>query len=197
MFTGIIENTGIVSSIIKKQNTLKAQFRLQNAISDKIKIGDSIAINGVCTTIEEIESKEITVFIGSDTLKDTTLKNLKKGTEINLELPVTPDTFLSGHIVQGHVDTIGRIIKSNRTTGNITIEIEIPSKFSKYIIKKGSITIDGISLTIQQIKGNIISLMLIPETVKRTTLYRNSRPGQEVNIEFDIIGKYTEKLLIT
>lgn len=193
MFTGIIEEIGIVKSIKGKVITIEA-----NKIFDDLKLGDSVAVNGTCLTVSSFEGKTFPkIFnadITSETLSRTNLGDLKSGFKVNLERALTLNGRLGGHIVSGHIDGVGIIKNISKNTDDIELTIEVPANLMKYIIEKGSIAVDGISLTIAEVNKNSFSVAIIPHTLKETILYYK-KAGDKVNIENDIIGKYVEKLL--
>lgn len=193
MFTGLVTELGTVTELKPlKQSyniTVKAQKVLEN-----LKIGDSIAVNGVCLTVVKISGGAFTADIMPETVKLTNLRNLKSGDKVNLERTLKLSDGLDGHIVSGHVEGIG-VITSKKAEGIAEIvTVKTPPQLLKYIIKKGSIAIDGISLTVTEVTGSSFSVSLIPHTAKETTL-GFKKPGDEVNLETDIIGKYVEHLL--
>ncbi len=193
MFTGLVAELGTVTELkLLKQSyniTVKAQKVLEN-----LKIGDSIAVNGACLTVVKISGSAFTADIMPETVKLTNLRNLKSGDKVNLERTLKLSDGLDGHIVSGHVEGIG-VIASKKAQGIAEIvTVKTPPQLLKYIIKKGSIAIDGISLTVTEVTGSDFSVSLIPHTAKETTL-GFKKPGDEVNLETDIIGKYVEHLL--
>lgn len=193
MFTGLVAELGTVTELEPlKQSyniTVKAQKVLEN-----LKIGDSIAVNGACLTVVKISGSAFTADIMPETVKLTNLRNLKSGDKVNLERTLKLSDGLDGHIVSGHVEGIG-VIMSKKAQGIAEIvTVKTPPQLLKYIIKKGSIAIDGISLTVTEVTGSSFSVSLIPHTAKETTL-GFKKPGDEVNLETDIIGKYVEHLL--
>lgn len=193
MFTGIIEEMGIVKSIKSKVITIEA-----NKIFDDLKLGDSVAVNGTCLTVSSFEGKVspkiFNADITSETLSRTNLGDLKSGFKVNLERALTLNGRLGGHIVSGHIDGVGIIKNISKNAEDIELTIEVPPNLMKYIIEKGSVAVDGISLTVAKVNKNYFSIAIIPHTLKETILYYK-KAGDKVNIENDIIGKYVEKLL--
>ncbi len=187
MFTGIIEQIGTVAGVyrIGKRHRLKVEA---DDILRDLKEGDSVSVNGVCLTLVDKERKALTFDVIEETARRSNLKNLRPGSAVNLEGPLRVGESIGGHIVSGHVDCIGIIRKISRGEPG-ELEVEIPSEFVKYVVGKGSIAVDGISLTVGKKKGNSIAICLIPHTLNRTTLGKRS-VGDEVNIEFDSMGKY-------
>jgi riboflavin synthase len=191
MFTGIIEEIGIVKSVKSKVITIEA-----NKIFDDLKLGDSIAVNGTCLTISSFSNKIFNADITTETLSRTNLGDLKSGFKVNLERALTLNGRLGGHIVSGHVDGVGIIKNISKDSEDIELVIECSANLMKYIIEKGSVAVDGISLTVAKVDNNknSFSVAIIPHTLKETVLYYK-KAGDKVNIENDIIGKYVEKFL--
>ncbi len=193
MFTGIVEGLGEIVGKRSMSKGYRLEIRAPFDLSDT-KLGDSIAVNGACLTVIEISDPCFAVDVSPETLSRTTLGDLSLGSKVNLERALRLGDRLGGHIVSGHIDGIGRVISRQETGEFIFYTIEIPAELSKYVIEKGSIAIDGISLTINKVTGAEIKLAIIPHTAKLTTMgFR--RPGDRVNIEVDLIGKYIENLL--
>lgn len=193
MFTGIIEETGIVKSFIKNSNGADITIQCEKVLQDT-KIGDSIAINGCCQTVVALGNDFFRANVSDETLIVTNFNLLKSGTPVNLERALTPTSRMGGHIVQGHVDCTGKFIKKEQLNDFYNLYFEIPAEQCKYVVKKGSIAINGISLTVADISGNIFHIAVIPHTFAQTTL-STLKIGDLVNIETDILGKYIEKLL--
>lgn len=193
MFTGIIEETGIVKSFIKNSNGADITIQCEKVLQDT-KIGDSIAINGCCQTVVALGNDFFRANVSDETLIVTNFNLLKSGTPVNLERALTPTSRMGGHIVQGHVDCTGKFIKKEQLNDFYNLYFEIPTEQCKYVVKKGSIAINGISLTVADISGNIFHIAVIPHTFAQTTL-STLKIGDLVNIETDILGKYIEKLL--
>ncbi|MCX8034604.1 MAG: riboflavin synthase [Thermodesulfovibrio sp.] len=194
MFTGIIEERGIIADIAFSSTSAKIKV-ICKIVKEDVKIGDSIAVNGICLTVTDLAKDAFFADISEETLKISTAKHFKRGLIVNLERAVRLNDRLSGHIVTGHVDTCGDVIlkRENKDFCVFTVSIE-DKKMLKYVIQKGSIAIDGISLTINEIVDNNIRLNIIPHTLKNTNL-EFLKVGDKVNLEFDIIGKYIERLL--
>ncbi len=193
MFTGIIEETGRVKSLTPKTNGAEVIITCSKVLEDAT-IGDSIAINGVCQTVIHFSSNEFSAEISDETLRITTLGSLKSGDVVNLERALTLSSRLGGHIVSGHVDCRGKFINIDKLSDFYNLEFEIPEEQEKYVVYKGSITINGISLTIANINRNVVKVAIIPHTFNNTNL-KDLKIGDEVNIETDILGKYVEKFL--
>ncbi|MBR1775644.1 riboflavin synthase [bacterium] len=191
MFTGIIEEIGKITTITDKNIIIDASEVLQDA-----KIGDSIAVNGVCLTVTNIENQSFSADISPETQKVTTFCKLKSGDRVNLERALPANGRFGGHIVTGHIDSIGEI-KSISNAGNFyNIVLKLDKDNSKYVVKKGSITINGVSLTVADESMDTITVAVIPHTFQNTT-FKYLKNGDKVNIETDIISKYVEKFLST
>lgn len=193
MFTGLIEQIGQVKSIDKGHNQLKLSIYADSILSD-VALGDSIAVNGICLTVTHFSSSYFTVDVMPQTVQASNIKTLKIGDKVNLERALRADSRLGGHFVTGHVDAIGKIDEMSHNANAITIVISFSSSYAKYIVEKGSITVDGISLTVFAVSPNSLTLSLIPHSASMTTL-ASKKIGDGVNLEFDILAKYTEKLL--
>lgn len=193
MFTGIVEELGIVRSISKSANSIKINIGATKVLED-VEMGDSIAVNGVCLTVVEYSPNHFVADVMPETLAKTNLKELKANSRVNLERALSLGARLGGHLVQGHVDAIGTILKKETLDIAIIYKINAPNSVLKYIVPKGSIAIDGISLTIVELINDSFTVSLIPHTAKNTTLGQKES-GDRVNIESDIIGRYVERLL--
>ena len=191
MFTGIIENTGLVKNI--EQNGSNISFWIESPLSEDLKVDQSLSHNGVCLTIEAINGKMHKVTAIAETLEKTNLGELKKECFVNLERCMQLNGRLDGHIVQGHVDTTAQCIELTEKNGSWEYIFEIDEKFAGLIIEKGSITLNGISLTIFNITSNNFTVAIIPYTYENTNINK-IKPGNKVNIEFDMIGKYVQRL---
>ena len=191
MFTGIIEDIGIVEAIKKTDKFLQLSIRSKNILEDS-KVGDSISINGVCLTMTHIDKNFFKSDVILETLNKTNLKFLEKRKYVNLERDMTIKSRFDGHIVQGHVEGVAEIISLTQVSDSLAIDLEIADELLQYCIHKGSIAINGVSLTIAEIKNNIIKVCLIPHTLKNTTFIDN-KVGDFVNIETDLIAKYIKK----
>jgi riboflavin synthase len=192
MFTGIIENIGKITLIEEVNDNYVIKIEVIN-LSMNISNGDSVAINGACLTVTNVEENIFSFDLSPETMKLTSFKSLIKNDLVNIEFPLTLNKFISGHITTGHIDTIGVIEKLLKNADSWFIQIKIDKMYLKYMVHKGSICIDGISLTINQIQGNIIDLMVIPHTYQNTII-KNYSLGDSVNIEVDYIAKHLEKL---
>ena len=193
MFTGIVEEVGSIVELSDSSNLRKLRVRAKRVLDD-IRLGSSVAVNGVCLTVVAFDKGGFSVELVRETLDRTSLRNMAVGSIVNLERPMRADGRFDGHIVQGHVDGVGRIANFNRVGDNRNLEIEFPPNASRYIVEKGSITIDGISLTVTTINGSSFNVAIIPHTMENTNL-RLAEQGDPVNLEFDVIAKYVEKML--
>jgi len=192
MFNGIVETTGKIIDISGGDSS--KEFTLEPNIKfDDLFIGASIAINGVCLTVTRFNSTEFSVTAVPETLKLTNLNYLKINDTANLERPIKSDSRIGGHYVQGHVDTTGEILNITNDGNAKLIKIKLPTEHTKYIVKKGYIAIDGMSITVIDINNNNFTVTLIPETLN-STIAKNYKPNKLVNLETDIFGKYIEKL---
>jgi len=193
MFTGIIEVIGKVMLIQPRGGDLYIDIDSGLDLKED-HIGDSIAIDGVCLTITRIKGRIFTATASGETISRSTFGYLKPGVKVNIERALKLSSRLGGHIVLGHVDTTSAILQKDRAGQSIRIRISLDKVFSKYVIEKGSIAVDGISLTVNQVKESYFEVNIIPYTTLATTLTLKG-PGDRVNIEFDIIGKYVERLI--
>ena len=192
MFSGIIEKLAQVHEFEVSNDKSYIAIAMDN--SDLLlKTGDSIAINGVCLTIVKINNHLFYYDLSPETLSSTSLKDLSVNDSVNIEYPLTLNKFISGHITTGHVDSIGIIKSLQKIIDSWEVVVEVKSDILKYIIHKGSITIDGVSLTVNKLDNNLVYLMIIPHTFENT-IFKNYKIGQKVNIEVDYITKHLEKL---
>ncbi len=193
MFTGIVETTGKVTRIDRLSESVRLSIAA-GRVSEDVALGDSIAVNGVCLTVVSIDAPELVFDAVYETLRRTTLGSLGVGDVVNLERAMIANGRFGGHIVQGHVDGVGRIA-SMRPVGNAwQVHVDVDSNLMRYIVEKGSICIDGISLTVADAGRSSFSVSVIPHTWENTTLSAR-RAGDSLNIECDIIGKYVERLM--
>jgi riboflavin synthase len=193
MFTGIIEGRGVVKKMVKRGSD--AQLEIDTTMNlDDVKVGDSIAISGACLTVIDVKKETFTADVSAETLAKTTLKSSKTGDMVNLEKALKMDSFLGGHFVLGHVDGIGKICEKSVRSNSILFGFETEKELGRYIVKKGSITVDGISLTVNRCEKNRFYVNIIPQTARETTLgFKNA--GDAVNVETDILGKYVERFI--
>jgi riboflavin synthase len=193
MFTGIIEELGKVSAIEQQPDAIRLTIDCGKVLSD-LKRGDSISCSGTCLTAIDIDGNSFTADVMLETLKCSSLSEVKVGDVINLERAMQHETRFGGHIVQGHVDGVGEVISREKSDNWDWVRIRIPADLMKYVVMKGSITIDGISLTVNELDEDHIAVSLIPETLEVTTLgYK--QPGDKVNVEADVLAKHIERLL--
>lgn len=197
MFTGIIEATGKIVAITPTQGDVRLKVQSDYLDFADVKLGDSIASNGICLTVVEQGKDWYAVDVSRETLNKTAMQQWQVGDVVNLEKAMLPTTRFGGHIVTGHVDTTGTVKLIKNDSRSIYIEIEIPSEFTKYVATKGSVTIDGISLTSNLVEGNVISLNIIPHTAHVTNIARHWKVATKVNIEVDVVARYLEKLLVS
>ena len=190
MFTGIIEKIGKVSHVTEKNISQVISIRIDDFNSA---LGDSICINGVCLTVEDIDDNVYSFSISPETYNLSNFKYIKKNDDVNIEKSLTINKLLSGHIVQGHVDTCSEITELKKIDNSWYVKIKIDSTYMKYIIQIGSITIDGVSLTINEVYTDEFSVMVIPHTYSNT-IFKNYKIGSILNTEIDILAKYIEKL---
>lgn len=193
MFTGIIEELGRVKAIEPQADALRLTIEGPLVVSDANR-GDSIAVCGTCLTVVEHDATSFTADVMQETLNLTSLAGIKVGDPVNLERAMTAATRFGGHVVQGHVDGVGEIISRTPSKNWELVQVRIPQQLMKYIVLKGSITIDGVSLTVNEVGADFIGLSLIPETLKLTTL-GSKQPGDTVNVEADVMAKHIERLL--
>ena len=194
MFTGIIEETGRVESLEGRGDGARLRIGCAAVLSDAF-TGSSIAVNGCCLTALDLKAGSFAADVAPETMRRTNIGDLRAGSLVNLERPLSPQSRLSGHIVQGHIDGTG-VLESLETvgSGNWWLRVRVPDELDRYLVFKGSIAIDGISLTIAAIEGGVMSVTIIPHTYEQTNL-KNKRPGDRVNLECDVLAKHVEKLL--
>jgi len=195
MFTGLIQETGEITAVRQRGGKTRITVHAKS-VPKELKPGDSVAVSGVCLTAVDIGRKQFSADLADETLKRTSLANLRKGSSVNLELPARPQDRLGGHIVQGHVDGVGKLLDFKKIKGrdDWRMAIEIPEALAKYVVPQGSICVEGISLTVAHIQSNQIEIAIIPHTYEATNLHTLKR-GSPVNIEVDVLAKYVEKLV--
>ena len=193
MFTGIIEELGTVQRLDKGSNSCQIVIQANKVLED-VRLGDSIAINGVCLTVTSFDREHFTADMMAETLVKTNLKDLSSGQRINLERASRLGDRMGGHLVQGHVDAVGTIVEQQKVDIAMVLRIKAPEEILRYLVAKGSVAIDGISLTVVAVLADSFTISIIPHTAKMTTL-GFKKTGDTVNLEADIIGRYVEKLL--
>ena len=193
MFTGIIEELGSVRSVEERGENARIVINAR-IVTDGTHHGDSIAVNGVCLTALDIHDDSFAADVSRETLLRSTLGSLKPGTPVNLERAVTPATRLGGHIVQGHVDARGQFVSVEDHGDSWTVRVAFPPEIARYLVFKGSVSVEGISLTIANLGDDYFETAIIPKTWEVTNL-SHLKPGDGVNLEVDVIGKYVERLL--
>lgn len=194
MFTGLVQDLGLIEEIDLGEES--AVVRVKTSLSPKIALGDSISVDGVCLTATKIDGEIFTADIMVQTLKVTSLKNLTSGSRVNLELARAVDERLGGHIVQGHVDGVGEVAVLSEGDKWWRLDVKIPETLLRYIVNQGSITINGVSLTVGEVndESSTVTVWLIPETIERTNLGA-LKNGSLVNIEVDVLAKYVERIV--
>ncbi|MCW2860275.1 MAG: riboflavin synthase, alpha subunit [Actinoallomurus sp.] len=195
MFTGIVEELGEIVALDRDGDSARLTVRGPLVVSDAVH-GASIAVNGVCLTVTDVKDDAFTVDVMKETLDRSGLAALSPGSPVNLERPVRPADRLGGHIVQGHVDGVGHVVSREPGDRWDVVTIGLPADLARYVVDKGSITVDGISLTVVEARDDAFTVALIPTTLELTTLGRK-RPGDVVNLEVDIVAKYVERLIGT
>jgi riboflavin synthase len=193
MFTGLIEEVGTVRSIREGEHSKQLQI-VAPRTARKLRLGDSVAVNGCCLTLSAHRGDQLTFDLLEETFDRTNLKALRPKSPVNLERPLRADGRFGGHFVQGHVDCASRIINFEQRRGDRRLEVELPAEFARYVARKGSIAIDGISLTIAEVSSRSFAVWIIPHTKRHTNL-GHAEAGGLVNLEFDILAKYVERLL--
>lgn len=193
MFTGIVEELGTVAAVVDQGDAVRLTVRATTVLEDA-GLGDSISVNGCCLTVTTLEGDTWTADVMQETLDKTSLRGVRPGDPVNLERAVTADKRLGGHIVQGHVDGVGTVLSRTPSAHWEVVEISLPTELARYLVDKGSITVDGVSLTVVEAGEDRFTVSLIPETLARTTLGTRG-PGDRVNLEVDVIAKYVERLL--
>lgn len=193
MFTGLVETVGTLERIVSEGANRRLVIKSPDLL-EGMAVGDSIAHNGTCLTVEKLHATGFEVVAVAETLCVTTLGDLRVGDCVNLERALLPTTRMGGHWVQGHVDGIGKIVRGVSRQGSTRWQIRIPKTLAKYCIPRGSIALDGISLTLEDIEGDVVAVNIIPHTASRTNI-RTWKAGKSVNIEVDLLAKYVERLL--
>lgn len=195
MFTGIIQGLGKVTAVEPKGGDIRLRIQSQEIDWADVELGDSIATNGICLTVVELLRDGYVADVSVETLSLTTLGQWQPGTRVNLEKALTPQTRLGGHIVSGHVDGIGEVVSRETDARSERFQIRAPKELAKYIAHKGSITVDGTSLTVNQVNGDVFDLNIVPHTIEKTVI-GDYQSGSKVNLEVDLIARYLERLLL-
>ena len=195
MFTGIIEAVGRVISSSQTGGDVRLKIATQGLDMSDVKLGDSIATSGVCLTVIDFGPDWYAADVSLETIQRTTLTHWTTGTQVNLEKALLPTTRLGGHLVSGHVDGLGEITVKRQDARSLYFEVKAPDELAKYLAQKGSITVDGISLTINHLTGATLSLNLVPHTAQQTNI-NNWQVGSRVNLEVDVLARYLERLLL-
>jgi len=193
MFTGIVEELGTVAGVEDQGDAIRLTVRAATVLDDA-GLGDSISVNGCCLTVATRTGETWTADVMQETLDKTSLAGVRPGDRVNLERAVTADKRLGGHIVQGHVDGVGEVLARTPSEHWEVVEVSLPTALARYVVAKGSIAVDGVSLTVVEVADDRFTVSLIPETLARTTL-GGRRPGEHVNLEVDVLAKYVERLL--
>ena len=192
MFTGLVADLGRVTAVDATADGVR--LAVSTALAPEIAEGDSVAVNGVCLTATAIADGRFTADVMHETLRRSSLAGVAEGAEVNLELPLRASDRLGGHVVQGHVDGLGTIRDIREDGFSRVVEVAAPAETLRYVVEKGSIAVDGISLTVASVTADTFTVALIPETLERTNLGA-AAPGQPVNLEVDVLAKYVEKLV--
>jgi riboflavin synthase len=192
MFTGLIADVGRVTEVSPSADGYR--FTIETGLADRISTGDSVAVNGACLTATEVEGSRFSVDAMNQTISLTSLSELEDGAPVNLELALEAGERLGGHLVQGHVDGVGEVLSATDDGFSVRLRFSLPSGFGRYVIPQGSITVEGVSLTVTECTGEWAEVALIPETRERTTLGRLG-PGKRLNLECDVIARYVERMV--
>lgn len=195
MFTGIIQSVGEVLSLEPRGGDVRITLATGKLLTSGVVLGDSIAVNGVCLTAVELGSGRFAADVSRETLSLTTLGALRTGSPVNLEKALTLSTPLGGHLVSGHVDGVGEVVERREDARSWRLAIQAPAELARYIAHKGSIAVDGVSLTVNLVQGARFELNIVPHTLEETII-RHYRPGTRVNLEVDLIARYLERLVL-
>ncbi len=195
MFTGIIEAVGSIAAMQATGGDMRLTIRCGDLDMSDVQLGDSIAVNGVCLTVIAFDDNSFSADVSKETLALTSLQQLSNGSAVNLEKALTPTTRLGGHLVSGHVDGLGELIECHEDARSIRLRFRAPDALKRYIAVKGSICVDGVSLTVNAVEDTLFDLNIVPHTQQRTIIQYYT-PGQQVNLEVDLIARYLERLLL-
>ena len=193
MFTGLVLGVGRIASVDRSESG--ARIAVETPLVAELQTGDSIAVNGVCLSATSLENGSFLADAMNETLSRTSLGDISPGAEVNLELPLRASDRLGGHVVQGHVDGVGRIASVTEDGFARRVQVDAPADVLRYVIEKGSIAVDGVSLTVTGVDSRSFTVSLIPETLQRTNLGQ-AGPGHRVNLEVDVLAKYVERLMV-
>lgn len=195
MFTGIIEAVGQIASLQPRGGDVRVQVRTGKLDLGDVRLGDSIAVNGVCLTVVDLPGDGFWADVSQETMRRSAFINLKVGSRVNLEKALTATTRLGGHLVSGHVDGVGTVLSRAEEARSVRFRVEAPAALARYIAQKGSITVDGTSLTVNGVDGAVFDLNIVPHTLQETIM-GEYQPGTAVNLEVDVIARYLERLLL-
>lgn len=195
MFTGIIEAIGKVNRMDSHGGDMRLTIDTGKLDMADVQLGDSIAVNGVCLTAIQLDNSSFSADVSRESLSLTTLGELKTGSQVNLEKALTMATRLGGHMVSGHVDGLGTVVERHDDARSVRFTIDAPAELARYIAKKGSITVDGVSLTVNEISGNRFELNIVPHTMQETIM-STYQAGKQINLEVDLVARYLERLLL-
>jgi riboflavin synthase len=195
MFTGIIEAIGTIAALEPRGSDMRVSINSGKLDLGDVALGDSIAVNGVCLTAVALNSMGFTADVSGETLANTAFSQFRAGSRVNLEKALTPTTRLGGHLVSGHVDGVGEVLERSQDGRSVRFRIKAPNGLARYIARKGSITVDGISLTVNDVDGAIFMLNIVPHTLVETTM-NDFVVGQRINLEVDLIARYLERLVL-
>ncbi|HKB87653.1 MAG TPA: riboflavin synthase [Ignavibacteriaceae bacterium] len=193
MFTGLVEEKGILINKIKTGDGYRLEIKAEKVLEDTV-IGSSISVNGCCLTVVEKKNNSVLMDTIEETLKKTNLGDLTKGDYVNLERPLKADARLGGHFVLGHVDTKGEVVEIEELSNSHFMKIRFPEEFKQYLIYVGSVAVDGVSMTVAELRDNVFGIGIIPHTWQET-VFSTKKPGSTVNLEFDVLGKYVERIM--
>lgn len=195
MFTGLVEEVGRVTSFAPTQNAWELRLAAKVVPAD-VSVGDSVAVNGCCLTVTNRGAEQLTFELLEETRRLTNFSELKSGSAVNLERSLKPESRLGGHFVSGHIDILGRVSTFEPRGKDHYLKVTAPAGWGRYLVYKGSIAVDGISLTVAEVEGDSFAVWLIPHTLSATNL-QEKKPGSGVNLEFDLLAKYVEKLMVS
>lgn len=193
MFTGIIEEIGTIATIRKGARSIRLTINAQRILDD-LKLGDSVAVNGVCLTVDDLSAREFSADVMPETMQRTGFKSFTSNTAVNLERALSANGRFGGHLVSGHIDDVGMILSQKKDDSAVWLQVSAPNNVLNFLVEKGSVTIDGVSLTVVDVLKSSFTISMIPHTAVQTTLLQK-QTGEEVNIECDLLSKYIHKFL--